>query len=166
MFPSILIVDDEPSILQSLGGLLTDEGFEVIEATNGYARGLLHGVARYIREHGKWTVYFEPRAPQEPPPPWLKGWKGDGVLARVANQRMAKAVLALGVPVVDIDPENLPVAAHESDSYYRFKYSHKTHERIRPPRAHQIPQRIDAELKKSFSWFYRIFYPGLLSASQ
>jgi two-component system, NtrC family, nitrogen regulation response regulator NtrX len=36
MFPSLLIVDDEPSILQSLGGLLTDEGFEVIAATNGY----------------------------------------------------------------------------------------------------------------------------------
>ena len=36
MFPSVLIVDDEPSILQSLGGLLTDEGFEVISATNGY----------------------------------------------------------------------------------------------------------------------------------
>ena len=36
MFPSILIVDDEPSILQSLGGLLSDEGFEVITATNGY----------------------------------------------------------------------------------------------------------------------------------
>ena len=36
MFPSILIVDDEPSILQSLSGLLTDEGFEVITANNGY----------------------------------------------------------------------------------------------------------------------------------
>ena len=36
MFPSILIVDDEPSILQSLSGLLTDEGFEVITADNGY----------------------------------------------------------------------------------------------------------------------------------
>jgi len=36
MFPSILIVDDEPSILQSLGGLLSDEGFEVITAANGY----------------------------------------------------------------------------------------------------------------------------------
>jgi two-component system, NtrC family, nitrogen regulation response regulator NtrX len=36
MFPSILIVDDEPSILQSLGGLLTDEGFEVLTASNGY----------------------------------------------------------------------------------------------------------------------------------
>jgi two-component system, NtrC family, nitrogen regulation response regulator NtrX len=36
MFPSILIVDDEPSILQSLGGLLSDEGFEILTALNGY----------------------------------------------------------------------------------------------------------------------------------
>jgi two-component system nitrogen regulation response regulator NtrX len=36
MFPSILIVDDEPSILQSLSGLLSDEGFEIMTAANGY----------------------------------------------------------------------------------------------------------------------------------
>lgn len=36
MFPTILIVDDEPSILNSLSGLLTDEGFEVLTAPNGY----------------------------------------------------------------------------------------------------------------------------------
>ncbi|MFH1991496.1 MAG: sigma-54 dependent transcriptional regulator [Pseudomonadota bacterium] len=36
MFPSILIVDDEPSILKSLSGLLSDEGFEVQTAANGY----------------------------------------------------------------------------------------------------------------------------------
>jgi two-component system nitrogen regulation response regulator NtrX len=36
MFPTILIVDDEPSILQSFGGILTDEGFEVVTALNGY----------------------------------------------------------------------------------------------------------------------------------
>jgi len=36
MYPSILIVDDEPSILQSFEGLLTDEGFEVVTASNGY----------------------------------------------------------------------------------------------------------------------------------
>lgn len=36
MMPSILIVDDEPSILQSLGGLLSDEGFDVRTAANGY----------------------------------------------------------------------------------------------------------------------------------
>jgi two-component system nitrogen regulation response regulator NtrX len=36
MFPTIMIVDDEPSILQSLGGLLSDEGYDVITASNGY----------------------------------------------------------------------------------------------------------------------------------
>ncbi|WP_246803872.1 sigma-54-dependent transcriptional regulator [Desulfosarcina cetonica] len=36
MFPSILVVDDEPSIVQSLSGLLSDEGFDVITASNGY----------------------------------------------------------------------------------------------------------------------------------
>ncbi|MCK5784697.1 MAG: sigma-54-dependent Fis family transcriptional regulator, partial [Desulfobacterales bacterium] len=36
MFPTILIVDDEPSIVKSLSGVLTDEGFEVITASNGY----------------------------------------------------------------------------------------------------------------------------------
>jgi two-component system nitrogen regulation response regulator NtrX len=36
MYPTILIVDDEPSIVQSLSGLLMDEGFEVTTAENGY----------------------------------------------------------------------------------------------------------------------------------
>ena len=36
MFPSILIVDDETSILKSLSGILADEGFETLTATNGY----------------------------------------------------------------------------------------------------------------------------------
>ncbi len=36
MFPSIMIIDDEPSIRQSLSGLLSDEGFEVMTASNGY----------------------------------------------------------------------------------------------------------------------------------
>ena len=36
MFPTLLIVDDEVSILRSLGGLLMDEGFEVLTASNGY----------------------------------------------------------------------------------------------------------------------------------
>jgi len=36
MFPTILIVDDEPAILQSLSGVLLDEGFEVLTAANGY----------------------------------------------------------------------------------------------------------------------------------
>nr|HID59100.1 sigma-54-dependent Fis family transcriptional regulator [Desulfobacterales bacterium] len=36
MFPTVLIVDDETTILQSLGGILSDEGFDTITASNGY----------------------------------------------------------------------------------------------------------------------------------
>ena len=36
MFPVILIVDDETTILKSLSGILSDEGYEVLTASNGY----------------------------------------------------------------------------------------------------------------------------------
>ncbi len=36
MYPAILIVDDEPSIVESLEGILCDDGFEVLHAFNGY----------------------------------------------------------------------------------------------------------------------------------
>ncbi|MCK4390167.1 MAG: sigma-54-dependent Fis family transcriptional regulator [Desulfobacterales bacterium] len=36
MFPTILAVDDEVTILQSLSGILSDEGFVVLTASNGY----------------------------------------------------------------------------------------------------------------------------------
>ena len=36
MLPSVLIVDDEPSIVQSLSGLLSDEGYKVSTAANGH----------------------------------------------------------------------------------------------------------------------------------
>lgn len=36
MFPTLLIVDDEPGILQALSGLLQDEGFDIRTASNGF----------------------------------------------------------------------------------------------------------------------------------
>lgn len=36
MYSTILVVDDEASIRQSLSGLLSDEGFELLTASNGY----------------------------------------------------------------------------------------------------------------------------------
>ncbi len=36
MYPAILIVDDEATIIESLEGILSDDGFEVIHAFNGY----------------------------------------------------------------------------------------------------------------------------------
>lgn len=45
MFPAVLIVDDNESIIESLEGILSDEGFEVFHAFNGYEA--LKSIERY-----------------------------------------------------------------------------------------------------------------------
>ena len=74
----------------------------LIETSREYARGLLRGVARYQQERGPWSIYFEPHGLDDPPPEWLRGWKGDGILARVNDRVMAETILASGIPAVDV----------------------------------------------------------------
>src|SRR5262245_58154901 len=40
----------------------------LIETSRQYGRDLLRGVIRYQREHGPWSMYFEPHGLGEPPP--------------------------------------------------------------------------------------------------
>ncbi len=74
----------------------------LIEATRSYARGLIRGVARFNREHQRWFIHFMPQGLGGPPPKWLAKWEGDGILARIDDRQMADAVLATGLPVVEL----------------------------------------------------------------
>lgn len=67
----------------------------------------------------------------------------------------------VGVEPLPIDPQQLPVKPHESDSHYRYKYRHTTQSRLQPVQQHKIPARIQQELYTHFDWFYATFYPGL-----
>ncbi len=64
----------------------------------------------------------------------------------------------LDVEPVSFNPQQLAVAPHESDSYYRWKYRHNTHADIRPPALHVISPRIEQEILKNFGWFFEQFY--------
>jgi LacI family transcriptional regulator len=74
----------------------------LIETSNGYARGLLNGIIAYMREHESWSVYLGEHARGDDPPRWLRTWRGDGVIARIENQRIASAVVQSGLPAVDV----------------------------------------------------------------
>src|SRR5262245_18717888 len=74
----------------------------LIETSREYARGLLRGVARYHHEHGPWSIYLVPHGLDEPPPAWLRHWKGDGILCRINNRRMLDAIIATRIPAVDV----------------------------------------------------------------
>ena len=74
----------------------------LVESSRSYGRELLMGIARYLRINGHWSVEFEESEPWVKVPKWFDRWKWDGVIARVQTPAMARAVGALGVPVVDL----------------------------------------------------------------
>lgn len=74
----------------------------LIETSNAYARGLLHGIRAYVREHQSWSLYVGEQGRGDPAPAWLKKWRGDGVIARVETEEIAEAVAACGAPAVDV----------------------------------------------------------------
>jgi len=74
----------------------------LIETSNGYARGLLNGIIAYMREHESWSVYLGEHRRGDDPPRWLRRWRGDGVIARIENDRIASAVVDSGLPAVDV----------------------------------------------------------------
>jgi LacI family transcriptional regulator len=74
----------------------------LIETSNHYARGLLEGIIGYVREHDEWSLFLPEQRRGEILPQWLRGWHGDGIIARIENRSVAKAVIRPGVPVVDV----------------------------------------------------------------
>ena len=64
----------------------------LVETSNAYARGLLHGVVSYIREHRSWSLYLSEHNRGDRPPRWLARWKGDGIIARIENASIAEAL--------------------------------------------------------------------------
>jgi LacI family transcriptional regulator len=72
------------------------------ETSRAYGRGLLRGIARYNRDHGQWSTYFQPQGLGDPAPAWLASWKGNGILARIENRIVARVVHKAGVPVVNM----------------------------------------------------------------
>lgn len=79
----------------------------LIETSNAYARGLLQGVVHYIREHRPWSFHLIEQGRGDDPPPWLEGWHGDGIIARIETPRIARAVVRAGVPAVDMSAARL-----------------------------------------------------------
>ncbi len=76
----------------------------IIETSMEYGREILHGALRYVRENGPWTIFFEPRSLQDPAPPWLGDWDGDGIITTL-YPRFSELIRATGIPTVDLDDQ-------------------------------------------------------------
>ena len=74
----------------------------LIESSRTYGRGILRGIARHTHIHGPWSIFTQERELHSGIPGWLKKWRGDGIIARIENPRMARELLQLRIPVVDV----------------------------------------------------------------
>jgi LacI family transcriptional regulator len=74
----------------------------LIESSGSYGRGLLQGIAKYNRDHSKWSIYFRPHGLGDATPAWLRTWKGDGMLVRLETPEMVAAARRCGIPVVNL----------------------------------------------------------------
>lgn len=71
----------------------------LVETARGIGRELLHGVARYSKLHGPWSFFINPGDYKQVVPK-IKEWGGDGIIARIADKRIAEAVLSANVPTI------------------------------------------------------------------
>ncbi len=74
----------------------------LIESSRAFGRGLLFGIAQYVREHGPWSIFLQERSLGDLSPAWFRNWEGDGIIARVENRPMAEAIRRRGLPAVDL----------------------------------------------------------------
>jgi LacI family transcriptional regulator len=79
----------------------------MIETSNAYARGLMHGIVSYMREHRRWSIYLVEHSRGARPPEWLSDWAGQGVIARIENPAIARQMKRLRVPIVDVSAARL-----------------------------------------------------------
>ncbi len=79
----------------------------LIETSRAYGRRLARGVGSYVAEHAPWSIPIEERGLRDRFPPWVKDWRGDGIISRTARRSDLDKLLATGLPLVELfaDPD-------------------------------------------------------------
>ncbi len=73
----------------------------LVDTSTGWGRRLIRGVINYAQKHSQWQLTVHPASRTEATalPP---GWRGHGVIARVINPAMTRALRELAIPVVNV----------------------------------------------------------------
>ena len=83
----------------------------LVESSLAYGRKVAGGIARYVQEHGHWSVHIEDRGIFEIPPLMLDGWDGDGIITRTASRSLRSILKKCHCPIVELlgDGKQMPI---------------------------------------------------------
>ena len=100
----------------------------LVETSNAYSRGLLEGVLAYVKQHANWSIFLTEQERGANPPRWLAKWRGDGIIARIETDNIAKVVTKTRLPVVDLSAarhvSNIPWADTDDGAIARLAVDH------------------------------------------
>ncbi|MBK1878661.1 AraC family transcriptional regulator [Pelagicoccus mobilis] len=74
----------------------------LVETSLNSGRQIVRGISRFARERNDWSIYYHTGQLGAMAPGSLGNWRGDGIIARIANEETQRYVLAGQVPVVDV----------------------------------------------------------------
>lgn len=80
----------------------------IFEMYNMLGSGMLHGVTRYIADHRNWITQYVEFTFESTLPPWLDGWRGDGIIVRDKFGTCCPLALQTGAHVVDLSIVRTP----------------------------------------------------------
>jgi LacI family transcriptional regulator len=72
----------------------------IFQLWQNYDRGILQGIAAYVREHRTWSVFVEEDEHQRIPT--MDEWDGDGLIVNFDNQKVARAIQGIEKPIVGV----------------------------------------------------------------
>lgn len=72
----------------------------ILDAARPYDRLIIGGVAQYVREHDRWSLYVEEDPLQKLPD--LARWQGQGIIANFDDRQVAQAIHGLSIPIVGV----------------------------------------------------------------
>lgn len=81
----------------------------LIDTATDWGRRMIRGISQYAQQQGGWDLWLEQRcqyAPGRLPP----GWRGDGIIARVADRAMARHLARAPGLVVNVSTARVPGA--------------------------------------------------------
>ncbi len=100
----------------------------LVETSNAYSRGLLEGVIAYMKQHSNWSMFLTEQERGAEPPKWLAKWDGDGIIARIETENIAKAIKKINLPVVDLSAnrhlKNVPWAETDDLAIAKLAVDH------------------------------------------
>ena len=100
----------------------------IVETSSAYGRLVLKGITRYVRTHHPWSIFLEQRALTTRPPAWLEGWRGDGIISRATDRRLAELLVRSKIPVVDLTDRHgeagFPLIRSDDEAIGRLAAAH------------------------------------------